>query len=39
MRLVGKWIGYRGKRYVRNIEFSWRVGDRTVAKRRVWVYE
>jgi hypothetical protein len=39
MRLLGKWVGYRGKRYVRYIEFSWHVGERTVAKRRVWVWE
>jgi hypothetical protein len=39
MRLLGNWVGYRGKRYVRYIEVSWRVGSRDVARRRIWVYE
>jgi hypothetical protein len=39
MRLLDKWVGYRGKRYVRYIEFRWRVGSRTVAKRRAWIWE
>jgi hypothetical protein len=39
MRLLGSWVGYLGPRYVRYIEVSWRVGTRTAAKRRIWVFE
>jgi hypothetical protein len=39
VRILPPWAGMWRGRYVRWIEFSWRVSGRVVAKQKIWVYE
>jgi hypothetical protein len=33
------WAGFVEGRYRRYVEFTWRIDQRIVARKRIWVYE
>ena len=39
LRIVAPWVGYIDGRYRRHVEFTWRVSNQIVARKRIWVYE
>ena len=39
LRVMPPWAGYVNGRYRRYVEFTWRVSNRIVARKRIWVYE
>ena len=39
LRIKAPWAGYVRGRYRRYVEFTWRVSGRTVARKRIWIYE
>ena len=39
LRVMSPWAGYVGRRYVRYIQFTWKVSGRVVGKRCAWIWE